>query len=102
MHYRLENVQHGYCEIVAGSDSQDLTYECSAFGYVQTETFVTKTDFEKDKIYTCKRWVAYVSYRDRIGRETGYKTRKEAIEAFLQYTKKLIEKEGLEDGTVSD
>lgn len=61
------------------------------WGYVQTEKFVVRTDFEKDEILYTERWVPRLYRREgslveyiHVGRLTGYKTRKEAIEALRE------------------
>lgn len=48
------------------------------------------TDFEKDEIHYVKRWVPYLRVGfglmrySKVGRETGYATRKEAIEGLIK------------------
>lgn len=61
-------------------------------GIVRRRAIVSYTDFEKDEIHEVTRWFSYkldylVLKRDcyksevRVGRETGYETKEEAIEA---------------------
>lgn len=85
MYAKLENVCKGYAEIVC-SDKPigDYSYDVE-LGYVHTEDFVRYTDFEKDKIYYTERWTIYWwtgSFHTQIGKDTGYRTRKEAVEHF--------------------
>lgn len=78
----LENVQKGYAEVYF--DENDYC------GYVHVERFVKWTDFEKDEIHCVNRWVPYLrtgfgfNGYSSVGRETGYATRKEAIEALIK------------------
>ena len=98
---KLSNIKKGYAEFEW--TFEDHTY----YGAVETKSFVVKTDFEKDEIIYTERWVPYLSYSKhltfrwvpylsyskhltfprsvRIGRLTGYKTRKEALEAAKAY-----------------
>lgn len=84
---KLSNIKKGYAEFEW--TFEDHTY----YGAVETKSFVVKTDFEKDEIIYTERWVPYLSYSkhltfprsDLIGRLTGYKTRKEALEAAKAY-----------------
>ena len=60
-------------------------------GFVKKKIIVYYTDFEKDEIHKVSRWFAYIidhtflegSYgtETRVGRETGYETKEQAIEA---------------------
>lgn len=78
----LENVQKGYAEIYFDENKH--------LAYVQTDKFVKWTDFEKDEIHYVKRWVPYLRVGfglngySQVGRETGYATRKEAIEGLIK------------------
>ena len=78
----LENVMKGYAEIYFDENKY--------LAYVHTEKFVKWTDFEKDEIHYVKRWVPYLCIGvgtngySRVGRITGYATRKEAIEGLTQ------------------
>lgn len=84
MKTKLENAAKGYVEFVCMPDNGDLYDGPYEIGYVHVEDFVVKTDFEKDKIYYTERWVSYRFYNYdgylKKGRETGYKTRKEALD----------------------
>lgn len=78
----LENVQKGYAEIYFD--------ETKYLAYVHIEKFVKRTDFEKDEIHYVRRWVPYLRIGfgfggySQVGRETGYATRKEAIEGLIK------------------
>lgn len=76
---KLQNAHKGYVEVCSQNGL--------GLGYVHTEKFVERTDFEKDEIYEVERWVPYIDLPEKasgflqVGRLTGYSTRKEAIEA---------------------
>lgn len=83
---KLRNVEAGYAEV-------SFDY---GWGYVARERYVAHTDFDKDEIVYTHRWKPYVyrrtSFGDTtrflaIGRLTGYRTRKEAIEALHKFLK---------------
>ena len=87
MNYKLENVSKGYAEV--WSEEHDTRW-----GVIERLTFIDHTDFEKDEIYEVKRWVAGTYWVESnyafagfypVGRKTGYRTRKEAIEALVKY-----------------
>lgn len=83
---KLRNVEAGYTEV-------SFDY---GWGYVTKKEYVARTDFDKDEITYTHRWKPYV-YRNApfgdtshfltIGRLTGYRTRKEAIEALRDFLK---------------
>lgn len=78
----LEHVEKGYAEIYFDENDH--------LAYVHADTFVKWTDFEKDEIHYVKRWVPYLHVGfglngySKVGRETGYVTRKEAIEGLIK------------------
>ena len=84
---KLSNIKKGYAEFEW--EFEGRTY----FGYVEVKPFVVKTDFEKDEIIYTARWVPYlvtgkgIIYPppNHIGRLTGYKTRREALDAAQDY-----------------
>lgn len=84
---KLSNVKKGYVEFEW--EFENRMY----YGAVQLEKFVVKTDFEKDEIIYTTRWVPYLTYSkhltfprsNRIGRQTGYKTRQAALAAAKAY-----------------
>lgn len=84
---KLSNIKKGYAEFEW--EFEGRTY----FGYVETQPFVVKTDFEKDEIIYTSRWVSYLTISrgltypppNHIGRLTGYKTRREALDAAQAY-----------------
>ena len=79
--YELSNICKDYADVWFEKER--------VYGYVHTEEFVTKTDFEKDEIYTVDRWVPFVEEYGchRIGRLTGYRTRQEALAYLSRYVK---------------
>lgn len=91
MKYKLVDIQPGYAEVWFWYGDKIDYYDSDELGVVCKKTFVDHTDFKNDRIYEVERWVSatYIkpefSYDYRIGRKTGYRTRKEAIEALLKY-----------------
>ena len=85
MNRMLTNIQKGYAEVIYG-ELDDMN---APWGYICRKTFVAHTDFENDKIYKVERWKAYVYTCDNldvtVGRITGYKTCKEALEVLDGY-----------------
>lgn len=79
---RLKNVMKGYAEIDFDENNH--------LAYVHEDRFVKWTDFEKDEIHYVRRWVPYLyigaglNGYSPVGRETGYATRKEAIEGLIK------------------
>lgn len=100
MKYKFVKILKGYSEVVYDTPEED-------FGVVRTERFVKYTDFEKDEIYDVKRWIPMIYTGERycfnglrrIGRLTGYKTRKEALDVLTKYVSDRVEarKEALDD-----
>jgi hypothetical protein len=97
---KLENVGKGYAEV-------SFKY---GWGYVTKKEYVVRTDFDKDEIAYAYRWEAYVyrkpvsigfSQFKRIGRLTGYRTRKEAIEALRKFLKDVESVWGTKSGYYS-
>lgn len=88
----LHRVQKGYAEVWYDTPEKD-------WGVVHTERFVKYTDFEKDEIYEVERWVPmfYTGTRyglnglETIGRLTGYRTRKEALDVLTKYVSDLVD-----------
>lgn len=87
MNRMLTNIQKGYAEVLYG-EPDDMN---APWGYICRKTFVVHTDFENDEIYEVERWKAYVYMRDNdglditVGRITGYKTYKEALDVLDRY-----------------
>lgn len=82
----LTNIQKGYAEVLYG-ELDDIN---APWGSICRKTFVDHTDFENDEIYEVERWKAYIYGRsicgwDVVGRKTGYKTQKEALEVLDKY-----------------
>lgn len=91
MEYKLMDVQPGYAEVWFWYGEKTDDGESDKLGVVEREEFVYRTDFENDKVYKVKRWIAG-SYLPpdlvwvwTVGNTTGYRTRKEAIEALIEY-----------------
>ena len=88
----LHRVQKGYAEVYYDTPEND-------WGVVHTKLFVNYTDFEKDAIYEVERWIPMVytgtkhglNGLETIGRLTGYRTRKEALDALTQYVSDLVD-----------
>lgn len=82
MGFKLENVQKGYAEV--------YFEETGDVGYVQIEELVDHIDYDKDEIVKVKRWIAYKAVKPFfrpylvVGKRTGYKTRKEALDALSE------------------
>lgn len=83
---KLKNIEDGYAEV-------HFDY---GWGYVARERYVAHTDFDKDEITYAYRWKPSIyrrtSFGDTtrfrtIGRLTGYRTRKEAVEALYKFLK---------------
>lgn len=82
---KLENVLKGYAEVYYP--------EYDRLGFVRTNEYVSWTDFEKDVIHKVDRWETFlhfypswgISSYENIGRNTGYRTRTEALEALDAY-----------------
>lgn len=78
----LMNIQPRYAEIYFDENNY--------LAYVHEDNFVKRTDFEKDEIHYVRRWVPYLyigsglNGYSPVGRETGYATRKEAIEGLIK------------------
>lgn len=90
MKHKLRNTKPGYVEVWfwygdVASDGIDQ------LGVVDRKQVVDYTDFENDRIFYVKRWFIFsydsksFSKLTRIGRETGYRTRKEALQALIDY-----------------
>lgn len=87
----LQNVQKGYAEVFCYPEGDSDETTLLDWGYVSIEKIPYKADFEKDIIYYKKRWCIYLNYSAdnswgspfiKIGRKTGYETRKEALKGF--------------------
>lgn len=89
---RLMNVMKGYAEIYFDENNY--------LAYVHEDSFVKWTDFEKDEIHYVRRWVPYLHIGvglngySPVGRETGYATRKEAIEGLIKEIEEVWDAEG--------
>lgn len=89
---RLMNVMKGYAEIYFDENNY--------LAYVHEDSFVKWTDFEKDEIHYVNRWVPYLHIGvglngySPVGRETGYATRKEAIEGLIKEIEEVWDAEG--------
>lgn len=89
---KLSNVKKGYAEFEW--EFENRMY----YGAVQLKKFVVKTDFEKDEIIYTTRWVPYLTYSkhltfprsNRVGRQTGYKTRQAALAAAKAYIREEV------------
>lgn len=81
----LENVQKGYAEVYWSNYDQ--------MGFVREEPYISWTDFDKDVIHEVNRWEAWlysnawwgINGYDNVGRQTGYRTREEALEFLDKY-----------------
>lgn len=88
--FKLINIKKGYAEVWVSFSGNFDDIEVDGLGFVHTEEVVSHTDFENDKIYYQTRWFPFI-YTGRgemngytkTGRETGYATRKEALEELL-------------------
>jgi len=91
MDYKLVNIQPGYAEMWFWYGKKTDDDDCDEVGVIWQEQFVDHTDFEKDEVYKVKRWVAHSYFppelvsKYTVGRKTGYRTRKEAIQALVDY-----------------
>lgn len=86
--HKLGHIHKGYAEVYFRKDGKfrkdDVRVDKA--GYVSKFYIVERTDFKNDRTYYRKRWLAFEwteSHYEQIGRETGYATRKEAIEALV-------------------
>lgn len=92
MKYKLRDVQKGYAEVQYDTPEED-------WGVVHTKRFVAYTDFKKNEIHEVERWVPMVytgtkyglNGLETIGRLTGYRTRKEALDVITQYISDRVE-----------
>lgn len=91
--WKIADTQNGYAEIWWNEDGKFDVSDDVRIGYVERVDLIDHIDFEKDKIYYCHRWMTYLwsddvdfsmGMRCPIGRKTGYRTRKEAIEALVK------------------
>lgn len=93
--YKLINVRKGYADVwislVGDFELRDDDYSLDGIGYVRTEEFVESSDFENDIVTYRTRWVPYLY--TKVGRNLGYATRKEAIEAMVSIVEKRKLKE---------
>lgn len=92
---KLQQISKGYAEV--------CFKETHRWGFVRTEEIVTWTDFENDEIHETTRWFAKVADEGgcsilyyghhwcNVGRKTGYKTRKEAVNAVVEYISSIKE-----------
>lgn len=81
---KLTNVISGYADLFLEIDDQNY------YGYVAREPFAYYANFDTDEVRCEERWFPYLvqathqsSYNVSF-RNTGYKTRKEAIEAWTE------------------
>lgn len=88
--YKLRNVQPGYAEVLVSlSGKFGIDDKLDGMGYVATEEFVERSDFENDIVIYRTRWVAYVYTGNGLngythtGRFLGYDQRKKAIKALV-------------------
>lgn len=91
--WKIVDTQNGYAEVWWNKDGKFGASDDVEVGYVERVDLIDHIDFEKDKFYYCHRWMTYLwsdkvafgmPHRYPIGRETGYRTRKEAIEALIE------------------
>lgn len=77
----LTNIHKGHAEFYYGDEENP-----DAEGYVHRIIFTEYTDFIKDEIHYCYRWKVFIydafgkGGYPCIGKQTGYRTRKEALE----------------------
>lgn len=92
--WKIADTQNGYAEIWWNKDDKFDIADDVRIGYVERVDLIDHIDFEKDKIYYCHRWMTYLwsdkvafgmPHRFPIGRKTGYRTRKEAIQILIDY-----------------
>lgn len=96
--HKLFGIQKGYADVwislIGDFDLRDNGSGLDGIGYVHTESFVERSDFENDIVTYRTRWVPYL-YRptnynsrsygyERVGKLLGYATRKEAVEALVR------------------
>lgn len=94
----LQNEQNDYVEVFFYPDDTDPeSIRDYIWGYVHAEKFVAETDFVHDKIRYVNRWVPYKHLGStlgspfgftKIGRETGYLTKWDAINGFCNEIQK--------------
>lgn len=98
--WKIADTQNGYAEIWWNKDGKFGVSDDVRIGYVERVNLIDHIDFEKDKIHYRHRWMPYLwsdkvafgipqlfptPHLSSIGRETGYRTRKEAIQILIDY-----------------
>lgn len=91
--WKIADTQNGCAEIWWNNDGKFDVSDDVRIGYVKRVDLIDHIDFEKDEFYYCHRWMTYLWSGEvefgmphcfPIGRKTGYRTRKEAIEALVK------------------